>query len=68
MRLAPLALTLAVSLGLVSSVCAQDQLETVSGQVYEGKVISDDGNSVEFQTDEGMTLRIPHKNLTPLSQ
>ncbi|MDG2150580.1 MAG: hypothetical protein P8N09_13770 [Planctomycetota bacterium] len=68
MRLAPLALTLAVSVGLVSPVSAQDQLETVSGQTYEGKVLSDDGNSVKFQTEEGMTLTLPHKNLTPLSQ
>jgi hypothetical protein len=68
MRAVRLALSLIVSLGFVTSATAQDQLTTVSGQVFDGKIISSDGTTVEFQTEEGMTMKLPVENLTPVSQ
>jgi hypothetical protein len=52
------------SLALAASVAAQDRIETSSGQAYEGKVLSDDGTTVEFETSAGMTLKLPYENLT----
>ena len=47
---------------------AQQRLEAVSGQVYEGQVLSDDGTTVEFKTTRGATLKLPYERLKDTSQ
>ncbi len=47
---------------------AQDSLEALSGRTYEGKVISNDGTSVEIRTNEGATLKFPIEGLTLKTQ
>jgi len=47
---------------------AQDVLEAASGRTYEGKVISNDGTSVEITTTAGATLKLPIDGLTLKSQ
>ena len=47
---------------------AQQRLEAVSGQVYDGQVLSDDGTTVEFKTTRGATLKLPYERLKATSQ
>jgi len=47
---------------------AQDTFETVAGNTYQGSVVSNDGVSVEIQTTDGMTMKLPLEALTPETQ
>jgi tetratricopeptide (TPR) repeat protein len=47
---------------------AQDVFETVSGNTYEGTVVSNDGTSVEITTTDGMTMKLPYESLTPMTK
>jgi hypothetical protein len=47
---------------------AQDTLETSSGSKYTGKIVSNDGTSVEIETADGKKLKLPYDGLTPMSQ
>ncbi len=41
-----------------------DRVETNAGKLYEGTIVSDDGETVEFRTRAGMTLTLPYDSLT----
>ena len=56
------------ALALSAPAAAQDRLETTGGRIYEGSILSSDDKSVEFQTGEGTTLRLPLEGLTPISR
>ena len=47
---------------------AQDVFETVSGNTYQGTVVSNDGTSVEITTTDGMTMKLPLASLTGMTQ
>jgi len=47
---------------------AQDVLEATSGRTYEGKVLSNDGSTVEIETTQGARLKLPYEQLTAASQ
>jgi hypothetical protein len=47
---------------------AQDRLELLTGKTYSGKILSDDGTTVEIKTSAGTTLKLPYARLTPTSQ
>jgi hypothetical protein len=52
----------------VPAVLAQDVLEVESGRTYEGKILSNDGTSVEIQTTDGATMKVPYEQLTAKTQ
>lgn len=64
---AALLLTGALTVVLSEPTLAQDRVETVTGRTYDGKVISDDGKTVEITTTSGTTLKLPYERLTPKS-
>jgi len=67
-RLAPTLAALALAVGVFAApVSAQDRIETKSGQVFEGEILSDDGTAVEIKTNEGATMKVPIENLVPMS-
>jgi hypothetical protein len=69
MRLATALIVAITLLGFgVSGARAQDTLETTSGSKYTGKVVSNDGTSVDFETTDGKKLKLPYDGLTPMSQ
>lgn len=45
----------------------QEVLETQSGAKYAGKILSDDGASVEIETAAGATMKLSYSVLTPKS-
>lgn len=67
MRTHRTALRLGIALLLVGTLTrpapAQDRVEVLSGRVYEGEVLSDDGEAVEIRTTEGTTLKLPYEHL-----
>jgi hypothetical protein len=75
MRLARLLLpaTVALALSMPGALAqeaqeAQDVLDVESGRSYEGKVLSNDGTSVEIELTGGATMKVPYATLTPRTQ
>lgn len=46
----------------------QDTFETNSGGSFTGRLVSNDGTSVEIETTDGMTMKLPYGQLTPMTQ
>jgi hypothetical protein len=65
-----LTLLLAAAIGglCAPSLWAQDTFETTSGSTYSGKVVSDDGTSIEIETTSGGKMKLPIESLTLESQ
>jgi thioredoxin-like negative regulator of GroEL len=53
---------------LTDPTLAQDRVEVISGRVYEGEILSDDGETVEIETTSGTTLKLPYQHLTMASR
>ncbi|HVQ25020.1 MAG TPA: hypothetical protein VMV01_07580 [Planctomycetota bacterium] len=69
MRLLSLICTAAAALALLTaSASSQTTFDTVSGKSYSGKVLSDDGSTVEIETAGGAKVKVPYDALTPKTQ
>lgn len=65
----PLLVTTSMLMLAIPCARAQDTvLVTESGQSYTGKVLSNDGTTVEIETTTGATMKLPLARLTPKSQ
>ena len=69
MRLGTLICAATAALALLAArVPAQQSFETVGGNTYSGKVVSDDGTNVEIETAGGAKVKVPFDALTPKTQ
>ena len=69
MRLGTLICAATAALALLAArVPAQESFETVGGNTYSGKVVSDDGTNVEIETAGGAKVKVPYDALTPKTQ
>jgi tetratricopeptide (TPR) repeat protein len=62
---------LTLALGLAAPLSAQqapDQIETLSGAVFRGTILSNDGARVEIETTEGAIKKLRYALLTPSTQ
>ncbi len=60
--------TVALAVCLPSASAQEKEvLETLSGAKYAGKILSDDGKSVEIETAAGATMKLNYEVLTPKS-
>ena len=63
------AASLPLELLLAARVPAQEMsFETTAGNSYAGKVVSDDGTTVEIETAGGAKVKVPYDALTPKTQ
>lgn len=69
MRIVALLCAVTAALALAApAATAQQTFETVSGKSYSGKVLADDGTTVEIETAGGATVKVPYETLTPATQ
>lgn len=66
MKLARLSASLVLAaLALSPALAAQQVIVTKAGQSFSGSLISDDGKSIKFNTNDGLQMTLPYGDLSP---
>jgi hypothetical protein len=47
---------------------AKDRVEALNGKVYVGEILTDDGTTIEIQTNQGARTKLAYDRLTPLTR